>query len=233
MIDGVPTSWGGVVVAAGRSERYGASDKLLLDLSGRAVISWSIRAILSDRRIRQLALVGSTSNIDALRKIVRSEYSDCSIIVCQGGDTRSESVRNGIDALEPNISHVAIHDGARPLVTCLLVSRVLDAATNRGAAVPAVHPSSSIGVAGSDGKTLAGTLDRSRLREMQTPQAAARRFLNDALDRFSNETDESAALFRAGYEVALVDGESSNIKITMPSDFPVAAALLAHRAGCD
>jgi 2-C-methyl-D-erythritol 4-phosphate cytidylyltransferase len=82
------------------------------------------------------------------------------------------------------------------------------------------------------GARLAGTLARSRLLELQTPQAAERAALAEALRRFSGETDESTALFRAGCDVAIVSGSRANIKITVPQDLIIAESFIAARAAC-
>lgn len=226
-----PIVWGAIVVAAGQSERFGESDKLMSNLQDSPVICWSLRVMLSDLRIRQVVLVTSQENIDAMQAIVDSGFTCRDVSTCLGGATRSLSVRSGLEALRSEISHVAIHDGARPLVSSDLVSRVLDAAEETGASAPAIRVTSSIGVEGRSGDVLVGTVDRSRLRELQTPQAAMRSELIDALDRFSGETDESAALFRAGHSVSLVAGERSNIKITVPEDLLIAAALAGSGYG--
>ena len=142
--------------------------------------------------------------------------------------SRSASVRAGLELLSPEISHAAVHDGARPLVSAALVRELLDATEVQGAAVPAIQPMSSIGVRSTDRDFLAGSLDRDWLVELQTPQAARRTALTDALDRFPDESDESSALFKAGYDVALIQGERSNMKITQPEDLAIAGALAAN-----
>lgn len=221
--------WGAVIVAAGRSDRFGAEDKILADLCGKPVIEWSIRALLSDDRVRALVVVTSQDNLSAVHDIVEPWAARVSAVVCVGGDTRSSSVRAGLSALPDEVTHVAVHDGARPLVNDELVSRILDAAETSGAAVPGVQPASTVGTVSRSADRLSGHLDRSRVRDIQTPQAAGRAVLEDALRRFPEETDESTALVRAGYDVRLVDGSRANLKITVPEDLVLAKALIARK----
>lgn len=225
MTTGQAVVWGAVVVAAGQSERFGNTDKLFADLNGKPVIYWSLAAMASHSRLRQIALVTSEGNAAGVQALVDRDFASTDIRICRGGRTRSASVRSGLHALESDITHVAIHDGARPFPSANLVSGVLEAAEKSGAAVPATRLTSAIGVERSAGGLLAEALDRTYLRELQTPQAARRDYLEDAIRRFPDETDESAALLRAGYCVAIVHGEASNVKITVPEDLVVAAAL--------
>ena len=222
--------WGAVVVAAGRGERFGDGDKLLAPLAGRAVVAWAVDAIVSEQRVCDVVVVTGPENGIGIRDAIGSSRSGCGVTYCAGGPTRSASVVCGLAALAPGITHVAVHDGARPLVAPEHVRQVLDAAERAGAATLALQPASTIGVLDSGGRELAGSLDRSRLLELQTPQAAARDALCDALFRFPDETDESSALFRAGYNVAIVDGSRGNIKITVPEDLRIAGALARVRA---
>ena len=232
MTTGQPVVWGAVVVAAGQSERFGDTDKLFGELSGKPVIQWSLAAMTSNSRVRQTVLVTSDSNAAGLQSLVDRDFASTEIRLCRGGSTRSDSVRSGLRALDPDITHVAIHDGARPLASANLVSIVLDAAERSGAAIPGTRVTSSIGVEMVEGGALAETLDRTLLRELQTPQAALRNYLDDAICRFPAETDESAALLRAGYRVSIVPGEASNLKITAPEDL-VIAAVLARTCGAE
>ena len=219
--------WGAVIVAAGRSERFGGIDKTLADLAGRPVLARSIEALLSDARIRALVVVGSELNLEACRQLVaEARRGDLEVAVCVGGATRSQSVRAGLAALPSAVTHVAVHDAARALVPPEVVSAVLDAAEASGAAVPVMPVASTLLVAGAHGQ-VAGALDRETAREAQTPQAARRDLLEAAMIQYPGETDESTALHRAGYPVAMVPGSRLNIKITVPDDIRLAAALVA------
>lgn len=226
--DGHPV-WAAIIVAAGSSERFGSENKLLVDLCGEPVVARAMRAIATELRIHEFVIVAAATSIQAMRETVPATVGGRPIVFCSGGRTRGESVRNGLDALSEAVTHVAVHDGARPLPTAMLVREVLDTAERDGAAIPALPPSSTIAVRSTHGAHMAGVLDRSRLYELQTPQAARLRDLRDALSRFPDETDESTALFRAGYGVSVVAGSRDNIKITVPEDIVIARALAGAR----
>lgn len=226
---GAAPVWGAVIVAAGRGERFGARDKLLALVEGRPVIVWSVEALLTTGRFQDAVVVTGSQNRSAIEATLAERHSTLDVRYCTGGETRSESVRCGLAALNASVTHVAVHDGARPLVPASLVSDVLDAAELSGAAVPGIQPVASIGIVSNDRRALAGPVDRARLLELQTPQAARVSLLVDALERFPDETDESTALLKAGYDVSLITGARSNLKITVPDDITVARALASSR----
>jgi 2-C-methyl-D-erythritol 4-phosphate cytidylyltransferase len=124
---------------------------------------------------------------------------------------------------------VAIHDAARPLVSAELFRRVFAAARRTGAAVPSVPLSDTVVTVDADGN-VASTPDRETLRAVQTPQVARRDWLEHAFAEFCDGTDEGSLLVRAGYPVATVDGDASNIKLTRPFDLALAELLLGQRA---
>jgi 2-C-methyl-D-erythritol 4-phosphate cytidylyltransferase len=140
-------------------------------------------------------------------------------------------VANGLEGLKAEIGDIVlIHDGARPLVTQELIERVVDAARETGAAVPAVPLDDTIKEA--EKNRVVRTLDRSRLFRVQTPQGFALGLLQKALERAKAEgaegTDEASLVERLGLPVALVPGDPRNIKITSPLDLTMAEAFLGH-----
>ena len=144
----------------------------------------------------------------------------------RGGATRSESVRAGLAALPP-CDAVVVHDAARPLVPASLFTAVLQALEGADAAVAAARVTDTI--RHSDG----GTLDRSRLWAVQTPQAFRRDILERALDVpeavLAAATDDASLVERAGGQVAVVESVEPNFKVTTPHDLEVADWLLSKR----
>ena len=146
-----------------------------------------------------------------------------------GGATRQASVRAGLEALaarKPDI--VLVHDAARPFATPALVTRAIDAAEKTGAAVPGLPVTDTI-KAVDDGGFVAQTLDRARLRAIQTPQGFAFAPLLDAHRRAAAQgrvdfTDDAALAEWAGMKVSVFEGEPGNIKITNADDFARAEA---------
>ncbi len=217
--------WGAIVVAAGRSLRFGDTDKTLIKLDGRAILAHSIASLLVDDRLHTIVVVASAANLDACEGLVASSFPGVEITSCVGGATRSESVRAGLMQLPATVNFVAVHDAARPLAPGPVVRQVLDATEKSGAAVPVVPIAGTLLVEGSS-RRVEGGLTRERVREAQTPQAASRLLLEAALRAYPDETDESTALFRYGAAVTTVPGHRQNIKITTPEDFRLAQALL-------
>ncbi len=215
-----------VVVAAGRSTRFGEGDKLLADLNGRPLIAWSLTALAGAGSIRRVAIVGREDLLDALGVIGREVLGEALTAVVAGGERRRDSVEAGLRALTSE--YVAIHDGARPLVTPALIDAcVAEAAKAAGAIL--VGPVTDT-IKEVEGATIVGSPERGRLRAAQTPQVVRREaWLAAAALSEGDETDDAAMLARAGLEVRTVEGDPSNLKVTRPVDLTLARALLAER----
>jgi len=200
-----------IVVAAGRSERFGR-DKLRLPLGGRPVWRWSVDAFLRHPRIDAVGIVGPADlGLPALAYRV------------DGGATRQESVYSGLRvAASIDAGALAlIHDGARPFVSDSLIDRVLDSALGHGAAAPVVPLFDTIREF-----PAARIVLRESLRGTQTPQAARVSDLLRAHETGDPEaTDDMALLASIGIRAAFVDGDRANFKITTEEDYAMARAL--------
>jgi 2-C-methyl-D-erythritol 4-phosphate cytidylyltransferase len=220
-----------IIPAAGSSTRFGGSrNKLLEELGGRAVIVRTVEAFLAREDVKAVVL---PSSLDALKTILPA---DRRVILCAGGATRAHSVRNGLRAVPGEIEWVAVHDGARPLVSRGLIDRTLAAAAEHGAAVPALPVALTIKQAtGPLPARVEKTIPRERLWAMQTPQVMRRAELLAAFERcpipLEQVTDDVQLLELAGREVWLVAGEERNLKITAQLDLKVAGLLLADDDG--
>ena len=217
-----------VVVAAGRSTRFGEGDKLLADLNGRPLIAWSLAALAEAGSIGRVAIVGREDLLGALTGIGRDVLGEALAAVVPGGARRRDSVEAGLRAVASE--YVAIHDGARPLVTPALIDAcVAEAAKADGAIL--VGPVTDT-IKEVEGATIVASPDRGRLRAAQTPQVVRREaWLQAAALSEGDETDDAAMLARAGLEVRTVEGDPSNLKVTRPIDLMLAQALLAEREG--
>lgn len=204
----------GLLVAAGRSQRFGR-DKLSLRLSdGHTVLHHAARSLIS-AGIKDLIIVGNPGPEHRLDVLL-----DGRIQQVPGGAQRVDSVRNGLMALPAQARLVAVHDGARPFCSPGLVVQLVAAAAEGGAAVPVLESPDSLLVLGESGEPVR-SLRRQQVRRVQTPQVARRDWLEEALLAGGDgATDESSALLAAGYPVQAVPGEETNIKITHPSDLP-------------
>lgn len=212
-----------VLVAAGEGRRFGAP-KQLQPLGGRRVIDWAFEAAAAAGH--GVVVVAAADQVQALRDGPTALTASAdSVIVTNGGSTRSESVRAGIAEVPEDAEVIVVHDAARPLAGDALFAAVT-AAVVSGAdgAVPAVPVTDTIR------HTDSGPLDRSQLRAVQTPQAFRADLLRRAHASGGEATDDAALVEAAGGKVHLVDGEPDNIKITTPRDLHVAEALLAARS---
>lgn len=146
--------------------------------------------------------------------------------VVTGGAERFHSVRAGLEALPDDVELIAIHDGARPLVSTALIRRAVACAAEHGSAIPVVAPADSFRQ--TDGQT-SHIIDRSSLRAVQTPQIFEAALLRRAYTAEYNPafTDDASVVERSGHPVHLCDGERRNFKITEPDDLIAAEALLA------
>ena len=215
-----------VVLAAGSSSRMGF-DKLGFDLGGETVLGRSLRAFDACPRIGEIVLVTGRDTALAGREAARCRKP---VRLVQGGDTRAESARRGVEAAGGEL--VAIHDAARPFVSQAVIEAALQGAAQWGAAAPAVPLKDTVkrGTPG-DGRTVPAsclvdvTPDRSSLYAVQTPQC----FDRDTYLRVSGQLDperarmvtDDASLFElAGLPVRLTAGEYANYKITTREDLP-------------
>lgn len=215
-----------VIVAAGSSTRFGAVDKLSADLCGRPVLAWSLSLFESLPGLGCMVIVTSPERVAEVEGLAREWAGRACFRVVEGGARRRDSVEAGLRQCTNR--YVAIHDGARPLVTAELVQRALAAAEGKPGAIAAVPVTDTIKEV-SDG-TITGHPDRSRLWAAQTPQVVLRTAWLDAAAMSDNdETDDAAMLSRLGLECAVAEGSPENIKITRPVDLELAAAMLRQR----
>jgi len=224
-----------IIVAAGSGRRFGTErPKQFADLLGRPVIVHTLEKfercpavdeivlVLSDTGRREFKQLTSAFNFPKLKQIVT------------GGATRAASVSSGLQVIDPATANiVAIHDGARPLVTVAEIEETIRKAEQTGAACLVAEILDTIKEI--DGESVSRTLDRSRLRRALTPQAFRYDLIFRAFadaDLSERITDECLLVERSGGSVSSVEGSPRNIKITHGDDLIVAAALLQMSDSC-
>lgn len=219
-----------VIVAAGASTRMAGIDKLAAPIGGRALLDWTVDTFGRSRRINRIVLVAAAPRVDDLRQ---AAWLPERASVVAGGSRRQESVANGVAELERRGADadtvVLVHDGARPAVRPALVWRVLDATVAHGAAVP-VLPIVETLKRVADG-VIAETVERDGLGIAQTPQGVRLGLLRLAYERFPPNgartfTDEAALLEACTIPVHVTQGQTDNIKVTLPADRSRAADIL-------
>ena len=220
---------GAVIVAAGSASRMEGIDKALALLGGEPVIVQTVKAFQNCPAIEEIVIVTRQDLLERIADLA-APYAKVKAVVVGGAD-RVQSVLCGLQALSEKVELVAIHDGARPLITPELIVKTVSAADFHGAAAPAIAVKDTI--KNVQNHWVCGTPDRSSLRAVQTPQVFCLPDLLTALTQAIKDgaaiTDDCSALERMGIPVYLVDGQESNIKITTPMDLKVAQMLWEER----
>jgi 2-C-methyl-D-erythritol 4-phosphate cytidylyltransferase len=216
-----------VIVAAGRSARMDGVDKLFTTLAGRPLLAWTVGAFQRSRSVDAIVVVTAEDRVERVTSLV-SEWRFTKVRdVVVGGAERQHSVRAGVEAVA-GADVVAIHDGARPLVTPDLIERGVTLARETGAAICAVPSSDSVKEV--DGEIVRAAHDRSRIWLAQTPQVFERELLLEAHARAEGVATDDAALVEAlGREVRVYEGDAANIKVTTHEDLLIAETLLRAR----
>lgn len=203
------------MVAAGSGTRFGAR-KQFLELGDGRVIDRTVGT--AARHSTGVVVVLPADALDT-----PAVPGDAQVVVVEGGESRSESVRNGLAAVPADCSVVLVHDGARPMATDEIYRRVI-AAVHAGAAavVPAVPVADSIR------HRREGAIDRSPLVAVQTPQGFDAAALRAAHADGADASDDATLLEAAGHSVVVVDGDPRNLKLTTPFDLEVARLALTE-----
>lgn len=220
-----------VIVAAGNSTRMqsGGASKLLMEIAGEPVLRHTLRAFDAAECIDAIVVVTRACDFDAVRAAMNGMQKP--VLLAEGGAARQDSVANGV-ALCEDADYIAVHDGARPMITPELIETVCRDAEKYGAATLAVPVKDTIKIASSD-EFAESTPDRTWLRAIQTPQVFSLPLYKKALEKAAAEgkqyTDDCQLIENAGGRVYLTMGDYRNIKITTPEDIAVAEAFYAQR----
>ncbi len=225
-----------LIVAAGRGARFGQGvPKQYRNFGGAPLLAVTLKACHSALPEAEIVVVINKDD-ETLFQEVAEHGSGMALRSVEGGATRQESVWLGLQALQqhqPDL--VLIHDGVRPFATPELFSRVIRAAQTTGGAIPGLPLTDTIKEI-DEGGMISASPDRARLMRVQTPQAFAfdRIFAAHArlaaIGRF-DLTDDAAVMAAAGYAVAVVAGDSGNLKVTFPEDLHVSTTLSDTRIG--
>lgn len=217
-----------VIVAGGSGMRMGTMvPKQFLPLQGKPVLWYTLTAFLDAFPDLEIILVLPEAHLQTGQDILRSTYAPDRIWMTVGGETRFHSVRNGLSHIHQH-SIVFVHDGVRCLLTPQLIRRCYQMAQERGNAIPAITAVDSIRLETFDGNEF---IDRSKVRIIQTPQTFYSDIVKAAFEQEYEEsfTDEASVVERLGVKIHLIEGESTNIKITHPIDVLIAEKILEER----
>ena len=217
----------GVVIVAGGSGRRmgGALPKQFMMLGNLPILGHTINRMRQALPASQIVVVLPEDHIKLWRNL-SARFDIAKHEITAGGAERFYSVKNGINALSPEIKTIAIHDGVRPLASKKLIIKLILEAEKNGAVIPAVAPADSYRIVDENGSHI---IDRSQLRMIQTPQVFSAEVLRAAYEQpFSATfTDDASVAEAAGHKITLIEGERQNIKITTPSDMTIAETFIA------
>ncbi len=220
-----------VIVAAGSSQRMG-SDKIMMKLGAMPVLARTVLAFENNEYVDEIIIVTKTEKLEEIADMCFKNGLHKVKQVVSGGATRMESALAGVSACRHGAELIAIHDGARPLVSQELITRTIEAAKAYRAAVPAVASTDTLKVVDERG-FITGTLDRSVTRRVQTPQVFEADLIKGALTKAVEKnlalTDDCSAMDMMGVKTITVEGELTNIKITTPEDMVTAKAIVEDR----
>jgi 2-C-methyl-D-erythritol 4-phosphate cytidylyltransferase len=218
---------GAIIAAAGSGTRLGLGSKALVPLHGRTSLSRVLELFLGLDEVERIVVVGPPGQLEAARREVADLEPRKEVKVCPGGESRQQSVKAGLGALE-ECDCVLVHDAARPLASAQLVRRVLAAALETGAAFPALP--SRDAVKRVESGRLVESLEREGIMLAQTPQgfnlALLKRAHYEAADAGLVGDDDAQLVHATGHPVTVVEGEPINLKLTIAEDKEVLEALL-------
>lgn len=229
----MPESFAAIICAAGKSSRFGEKRKKpFVDVAGRAVFLRSVKLFADRDDVKQILLVIAPEDEELVRIKWTASLSFYGVKLCFGGDERFQTVANALELVKDDIDLVAVHDAVRCCLTKKWLDEVLTLAAKTGAAMLACPVTATIKKV--ENNNITETIDRTGLYEAQTPQVFSTDLLKKAYANLKNldasKISDDAQLIEAlGQKVAIVQTDSSNLKITKKSDIAIAEAILKAR----
>lgn len=210
-----------IIGAAGTGKRMKAAlPKQFLTIGGKTILASTVEKFLASPLTDEVVITASSDYVDKVEEILRDDGISSRVSVTEGGQERQDSIMKGLQFIKKKGCRdddiVLVHDGVRPFVSEDLIERVVRTVSEKGAVIPGVMPKDTI----RDRKQ--GTLDRSQLVLVQTPQGFRYGLLLKAYEKAMDQgfygTDDAGLVERLGEKVEIVEGEYENIKITTPED---------------
>jgi len=219
-----------IICAAGASSRFGGKrKKAFVDVAGRAVFLRSVELFTNRDDVKQVLLGIAPEDDELLRVKWGPNLKFFDVKIFTGGAERFDTVKKGLELIKDDIELIAVHDACRCCVTSELIDASISAAAKSGAAIPACPVTATIKKVKDN--TITQTIDRTGLYEAQTPQVFDAKLLKKAYENLENLdkskiSDDSQLVEASGHKVAIVEADSSNIKITSKNDIAIAEAIL-------
>lgn len=215
-----------IIVAGGTGTRMKSDlPKQFIHIKGKPVLIHTIQKFLEYDSGLKLIIVSHKDYQNMVIQLLEKHFPEKKIQTTIGGQTRFESVKNGLNKIEINDGIVAIHDAARPLVSLKTISNCFDTAAAKGNAIPVVPVNESLRYADEKGNRSA---DRKLYKIVQTPQCFKISSIKKAFEQSYSEkfTDDASVLESKGETIFLTEGNPENIKITTLFDLKIAEAFL-------
>lgn len=218
-----------IIVAGGTGTRMGSSlPKQFLLLNNKPVLYYTLKVFFDAYDDLQIVLVLPAEYTDMGQEIIDAWFDKDRIRITVGGDTRFQSVKNGLQLIEGE-AIIFVHDGVRCLLTASLIHSCYNKAVETGSAIPVVVSRDSVRLLTDEGND---AIDRNKVMLVQTPQTFHSKILLPAfnIDYKDKFTDEATVVEAYGLKVTLVEGEETNIKITRPIDLIIAEKIIETRS---
>ena len=217
-----------LIPAAGSGSRMKAGkNKLLIKLEEESLIFWTIKSVFSASLVSWVGIIGQPNDKKELLKSIKNFSNEVKWI--NGGETRQESVFNGLNSLPSNAEKVLIHDGARCLIDPNLINKCALELEQNDAVILATKVTDTIKIVDNNGY-IKETPNRQNLWAAQTPQGfLVKRLIKAhemAIEKNWKVTDDASLFEMLNWQVKIIEGNSSNIKITSPIDLKIAKLFL-------
>ncbi|MGD9568577.1 MAG: 2-C-methyl-D-erythritol 4-phosphate cytidylyltransferase [Sedimentibacter sp.] len=214
-----------IIVAAGKGSRMGSDiPKQYMTIAGKTILDTTLYKFEKSNEVDEIILIVNKDDLEYVTAEIAVNYDKITVVKA-GGSTRTESVFEGIKALSKKCGIVLIHDGVRPFVSYNLISSCIEGANDFYACIPVTDVVDTIKEVSEDW-TVQKTLNRVRLKAVQTPQAFDYELIRDCYIKAVTEdaefTDDASIVEYYGHEVKTIEGLSRNIKITTPLDLRIA-----------
>lgn len=218
-----------IVVAAGNSTRMGKNvNKIFLNIFSKPVLYYSLKALQQTSYVNEIIVVAREEDITAVTALAKKYKIRKLTSVVKGGETRHDSVKNGLDEVK-DADYILIHDGARPCITSNEINITLEFAKKYDAAALGCKVVDTVKTVDENG-FITGTVDRSALWNIQTPQIFKADIIKEAYELPDDgATDDCMVAEKTGTKIYMVEGSMSNIKITTKDDVYLAMAILQSR----
>lgn len=214
-----------IIVAAGKGSRMGSEmPKQYLTIGGKTILDTTLYKFEKSNNVDEIILVINKEDLEYVQSEIAPDYKKI-VHVAAGGSTRIESVYEGMKAVRTDCGIVLVHDGVRPFVSYNLITSCIEGAYNHRACIPVIDVVDTVKEIKEDG-FVKKTLNRSKIKAVQTPQAFEYELIFDCYHNAVTEdeifTDDASVLEYYGYKVKTIEGLARNMKITTPQDLRIA-----------